>query len=187
MPGPALRSGAARSWTAGFGSGSDPGPSNVPSGEADGLTGRSPMPDRIVVPVCRSGGRDGTRPPGCTCRIRRVTTQGRALRAAAEGSAGGRRAVCARAADGRAAQVDAADGGAAGRGPSAAAAVHHVLDLGLRGGPAQRGAVVRGPAQPVEALVVDDTGFPKDGDGVAVRGPAVLRDAGQDWRTARSG
>ena len=33
---------------------------------------------------------------------------------------------------------------------------------------------------PVEALVVDDTGFPKDGTRVAVRGPAVLRHAGQD-------
>src|SRR5713226_676726 len=29
------------------------------------------------------------------------------------------------------AEVDAADGGAAGSGPSAAAAVHHVIDLGL--------------------------------------------------------
>ena len=35
-------------------------------------------------------------------------------------------------------------------------------------------------SQPVEALVVDDTGFPKDGHGVAVCGPAVLGDAGQD-------
>ena len=33
---------------------------------------------------------------------------------------------------------------------------------------------------PVEALVVDDTGFPKDGGRVAVRGPAVFRHAGQD-------
>ena len=38
----------------------------------------------------------------------------------------------------------AADGGAAGDRSSAAAAVHHVLDLGLRGGAAERGAVVRG-------------------------------------------
>ena len=33
---------------------------------------------------------------------------------------------------------------------------------------------------PVEALVVDDTGFPKDGTAFAVRGPAVFRHAGQD-------
>jgi SRSO17 transposase len=37
-------------------------------------------------------------------------------------------------------------------------------------------------SQLVEALVVDDTGFPKGRGGVAVRGPAVLRDAGQDWQ-----
>jgi hypothetical protein len=41
-------------------------------------------------------------------------------------------------------KAGAADGGAAGRGPSAAAAVHHVLDLGLRGGAAECRAVVRG-------------------------------------------
>ena len=35
---------------------------------------------------------------------------------------------------------------------------------------------------PVEALVIDDTGFPKDGERVAVRGPAVFRDAGQDGK-----
>jgi SRSO17 transposase len=34
-------------------------------------------------------------------------------------------------------------------------------------------------SQPVEALVVDDTGFAKDGERVAVRGPTVFRDAGQ--------
>ena len=38
-----------------------------------------------------------------------------------------------------------------------------------------------------EALVVDDTGFPKDGIASPVRGPAVFRHAGQDRRTARSG
>src|ERR1022692_1478428 len=35
-------------------------------------------------------------------------------------------------------------------------------------------------SQPVEALVVDDTGFPEGREVVAVRGPAVFRDAGQD-------
>jgi len=49
----------------------------------------------------------------------------------------------------------------------------------------KRGAVGFAASQPVEALVVDDTGFPKDGTAVAVRGPAVLRHAGQDRETAR--
>jgi hypothetical protein len=57
------------------------GPSELPSREADRLTGRSPTPYHIVVPACRSVGQGGARPPGCICRIRRVTTQGRALRA----------------------------------------------------------------------------------------------------------
>jgi len=51
--------------------------------------------------------------------------------------------ISARAADRRAAQVDAADGGAAGCRSPAAAAVHHVLDLGLRGSAPECGAVVR--------------------------------------------
>src|SRR6266851_262868 len=37
-----------------------------------------------------------------------------------------------------------ADGGAAGGRSSAAAAVHHVIDLGLHGGAAECGALVRG-------------------------------------------
>jgi SRSO17 transposase len=35
-------------------------------------------------------------------------------------------------------------------------------------------------SQPVEALVVDDTRFPKDGTASPVRGPVVFRHAGQD-------
>ncbi len=35
-------------------------------------------------------------------------------------------------------------------------------------------------SQPVGALVVDDTGFPKDGDASPCVAPAVFRDAGQD-------
>jgi hypothetical protein len=57
------------------------GPSELPSREADGLTGRSSTPYHIVVPACRSGGQGGVAALGCICRIRRVTTQGRALRA----------------------------------------------------------------------------------------------------------
>ncbi|HLX51210.1 MAG TPA: transposase [Streptosporangiaceae bacterium] len=68
-----------------------------------------------------------------------------------------------RAADGRAAQVDGGDGGAAGGRSSAAAAVHHFFHLGLRRG-AGKCARWFAASQPVEALVVDDTGFAKDGD-----------------------
>src|SRR5512135_3744069 len=105
--------------------------------------------------------------------------RGDARRAGAEGPAGGRRAVRARAADRRAAQVDGADGGTAGRRSSAAAAVHHVLDLGLCRGAAERGAVVRG--QPAGGGAGGGRHrLPERRERVAVRGPAVLRDAGQD-------
>ena len=39
------------------------------------------MTDNTLYPCAVQAARGGTRPPGCTCRIRRVTTQGRALRA----------------------------------------------------------------------------------------------------------
>ena len=45
--------------------------------------------------------------------------------------------------DARHAGIDAADGSPTGRGSSAAAAVHHVLDLGLHRGAAECGALVR--------------------------------------------
>ena len=95
------------------------------------------------------------------------------------------RAVSAGADAGRAAQVDAADGRAAGGGSPAAAAVHHRPRPGI---PAvrrrSRGGCV--PSGRPEALGGRRHGFPKDGHGVAVRGPAVLRHAGQGRPTARS-
>ena len=45
------------------------GPSELPSREADGLTGRSPTPYHIVVPACRSGGQGGARPPGASAEF----------------------------------------------------------------------------------------------------------------------
>src|SRR5512135_1092568 len=75
-------------------------------------------------------------------------------------------------------KAGAADGGAAGHRSSAAAAVHHVLDLGLCGGAAERGAVVRG--QPAGGGAGDRRHRVSQGrHGVAVRGPAVLRHPGQ--------
>jgi hypothetical protein len=45
------------------------------------VSDRSPTPHHIVVPMCRSGGQGAERRHPGACRIRRVTTQGRALRA----------------------------------------------------------------------------------------------------------
>src|SRR5512135_2968722 len=71
-------------------------------------------------------------------------------------------------------KAGAADGGTAGDRSSAAAAVHHVLDLGLCGGAAECRAVVRG--QPAGGGAGDRRYRVRQGwDRLAVRGPAVFR------------
>ena len=69
------------SYTAGFGSGSDPGPPNVPPNKPT-LSQTAPL--RLTTswyPCAVQAARGGTPTPRCSRRIRRVTTQGRALRA----------------------------------------------------------------------------------------------------------
>ena len=56
------------------------GPSELPSREARRSHRPLSTPYHIVVPCAVQAGR-AERAPGCICRIRRVTTQGRALRA----------------------------------------------------------------------------------------------------------
>ena len=141
-------------------------------GPSSTLLGRVGLPGSAVLSRHDPSGDRGGPAPAAGFR------RGDARRAAAQGPAGGRRAVCARAADRRAAQVDAADGRAAGGRSSAAAAVHHVLDLGLCGGAAECGAVVR--RLPAGGGAGGGRHRVRQGrDRVAVRGPAVFRHAGQ--------